>query len=181
MNRFEPGRLCLAGGGAQGKEQAERVRPVRMQVSAIVRQASGACVRGCRSWPIGLSCLARAGFCRYASGGRARARGRTSGGHGRSVREGALYRYRCCTVEHSLSHYLGLLVRPLAVPCPPFLKFPQVSRRVNTGAEVFTHTLERRCSTCSVSSYFEIHRQSFHFDTEDTGPAYTQVNVNVCL
>ena len=45
-----------------------------MQVSAIVRQASGACVRGCRSWPIGLSCLARAGFCRYASGGRARAR-----------------------------------------------------------------------------------------------------------
>ena len=41
MNRFEPGRLCLAGGGAQGKEQAERVRPVRMQVSAIVRQARG--------------------------------------------------------------------------------------------------------------------------------------------
>ena len=144
-----------------------------MQVSAIVRQARGACVRGCRSWPIPRSFLSGARGVLQVGG---RARGRTSGGHGRSVREGA--QYRCCTVEHSLSHYLGLLVRPLAVPCPPFLKFPQVSRRVNTGAEVFTHTLERRCS---VSSYFEIHRQSFHFDTEDTGPVHTHVNVNVCL
>jgi hypothetical protein len=39
---LSPGRLCLAGGGAQGRGQAERVRPVRMQVSAIVRQARGA-------------------------------------------------------------------------------------------------------------------------------------------
>ena len=23
----------------------------------------------------------------------------------------------------------------------------------------------------------ELHRQSFHFDTEDTGPAYTQVQI----
>ena len=29
---------------------------------------------------------------------------------------------------------------------------------------------------CPVSLY-SIHRQSFHFDTEDTGPAYTQVHI----